>query len=269
MDKIMIVGETSKGMQADASALAEQGYRIIFDIPGEHILDCVRAKKVNLVIMSCSHLGRDEIFLCELLKNDDKLRNVPVILLADQAGTESIAQAFDLGAADYLTKPYARTELLVRVRRHLLFGNQYRELEQKLVERTEALAAMLQIREQLTAEYEVKMKENILNRVFPLVQTLRETLTVPRHKECIESLATGLGEMLSDFSSKLVASGAELTAAENQVAGLIREGRTSKQIADQLSIAENTVVFHRQNIRKKLGLTGTSKGLRTVLKSFG
>ena len=113
------------------------------------------------------------------------------------------------------------------------------------------------------------MKGNILNRVFPSMQTLRDTLTIPRQKECLESITIGISEIMSSFSSKLVASGADLTGAETQVAGLIREGKTSKQIANQLCVSENTVVFHRQNIRKKLGLTGKGKGLRTVLKSFG
>ena len=265
----MIVGETSKGMRDDASALAEQGYRIIFDTPGEHIQNCVRVEKVNLVIMSFSRLGSNEIFLCELLKNDAELRNVPVLLLIDRAGTESLSQAFDAGVADYLAKPYTRTELLVRVRRHLLFSHQCRELERMLEERTEALATVLQVREQLSEEYEGKMKGNILNRVFPSMQTLRDTLTIPRQKECLESITIGISEIMSSFSSKLVASGADLTGAETQVAGLIREGKTSKQIANQLCVSENTVVFHRQNIRKKLGLTGKGKGLRTVLKSFG
>ena len=67
--------------------------------------------------------------------------------------------------------------------------------------------------------------------------------------------------LIADYAQRL-AEGAEpprLTAREREVLQLIAEGKTSAQIADQLSVSEKTVGNHRQNIKEKLGLNGTAE----------
>jgi DNA-binding CsgD family transcriptional regulator len=52
------------------------------------------------------------------------------------------------------------------------------------------------------------------------------------------------------------------------VADLLRSGKTTKEIADNLCLSESTVLFHRNNLRAKLGLKGKKANLRTYLQSF-
>ena len=60
----------------------------------------------------------------------------------------------------------------------------------------------------------------------------------------------------------------KLTPTELQIAELVRDGRSTKEIASILVMSENAVFFHRKNIRTKLGITNTGKNLRTYLISL-
>ena len=60
-----------------------------------------------------------------------------------------------------------------------------------------------------------------------------------------------------------------LTFSEIEVANFIREGKTSKEIAELLKISKDTVDTHRQNIRKKLGMNGKKQNLQSYLLSLG
>ena len=182
--------------------------------------------------------------------------------------SESIVEGFKVGAADYVTKPFRQPELLARTATHLEISRNRKKLEKMVRQRTEALETVMQIREEITAREGEKIRANIYNRVFPMVEALRDTLSVPRQQECLNSISVGLEEILSEFSQKLITSGFDLTPTETQIAGLIREGKSSKHIADLLCLSENTIIFHRQNIRKKLGLTGRGRSLKAFLKSF-
>ena len=59
-----------------------------------------------------------------------------------------------------------------------------------------------------------------------------------------------------------------MTPVETKVANLIRQGRTTKEIAELMGVATSTVDFHRRNIRTKLGLTHKPVNLETHLKSL-
>jgi DNA-binding CsgD family transcriptional regulator len=59
-----------------------------------------------------------------------------------------------------------------------------------------------------------------------------------------------------------------LTSKELDVANLIREGKTTKEIADLLYLSKNTIDFHRNNIRRKLGITNEKTNLRAYLSSL-
>ena len=87
-----------------------------------------------------------------------------------------------------------------------------------------------------------------------------------------EQLATILDNHLkaivSPFSRHLTSPAINLTPAELNVAHMVRVGRSTRQIADTLNVAYKTVETHRVNIRRKLGLTGKGRNLRTCLMAM-
>ena len=81
----------------------------------------------------------------------------------------------------------------------------------------------------------------------------------------LEIVETNLKNIASDFIGKLAQMLEGLTPTEAEIVQLIIQGRSTKEIAKTLSRGTSTVDFHRNNIRKKLGLTNRGKNLRQHL----
>ena len=81
----------------------------------------------------------------------------------------------------------------------------------------------------------------------------------------INILDSNLSNMISPFISKLSSKFINLTPMEIRVANLVKEGQTNKEIADIMCLSKNTIMFHRYNIRRKLGLKNKKINLRSHL----
>ncbi len=81
----------------------------------------------------------------------------------------------------------------------------------------------------------------------------------------MDILETNLDEVTSPFTKKLSARLAGLTPRELRVADMIKQGLTSKDIAQLLDITSGAVDFHRNNIRRKMGLVNSKTNLRSFL----
>lgn len=138
----------------------------------------------------------------------------------------------------------------------------------KLEEANAALRALLRQREEDRKELEEKVLAQVKELVVPYVERLRTERLDPDQKALVEVVESNLNEIISPFARKLSSRYLSLTPSEIQVAGLIKDGRTSKEIAAMLSVAPRTVEFHRENIRRKLGLHNKKANLRSHLLSL-
>ncbi len=146
-----------------------------------------------------------------------------------------------------------------------------RELEEKsrnLEEINTALKVLLERREADKGELEEQVLGNVKQRVLPYLDRLKGTRLGPEAKEFARILETNLEEIVSPFLQRLSSSYFDLTPQEIQVAGLVKEGRMTKEIADILNVSTSAVDFHRKNIRKKLGLKTKKANLRSYLISL-
>lgn len=146
-----------------------------------------------------------------------------------------------------------------------------RELAEKnrnLKEINTALKVLLERREEDRKEFEEQVLGNVKQRVLPNLERLKGTRLEPEAKEYARTLETSLEEIVSPFLQRLTSSYFDLTPQEIQVAGLVKDGKMTKEIADFLNISASAVDFHRKNIRKKLGLTSRKANLRSYLLSL-
>lgn len=146
---------------------------------------------------------------------------------------------------------------------------QLEDQKQSLEEANIALKVLLKQREADKAELERKVLANIKDLVFPYLEKLKAAPLKPREKTMVEILDTHLRDIISPFLQQMRNAGILLTPQEMQVAQLVKDGKTSKEIAAVLNVTEATVNFHRKNLRHKFGLKGKRANLRAHLMSLG
>ncbi|MBN2282448.1 MAG: PAS domain-containing protein, partial [Deltaproteobacteria bacterium] len=146
-----------------------------------------------------------------------------------------------------------------------------RELELKslnLEEANTAMKVLLKRREQDKEELEERMLSNVKELVMPNIEKLRNAHLNERQQVYLDILESNLRDIVSPFLRKLSSQYMNLTPTEIQVASLVREGRTTKDISEILNVSDRAVEFHRNNIRMKLGLKNKKTNLRSYLLSL-
>ncbi len=149
------------------------------------------------------------------------------------------------------------------------------ELEQRVRERTAeleetnvALKVLLKQREEDKRQLETQMVENIKQIIEPSLQKLKKSLLNGEQKKHLAIIETMLQEIMSPLVTRLSSQYLQLTPAEIQIANLIKQGKTTKEIAELLNLAPGTISAHRRNIRKKIGVTNQQGNLQSLLSSF-
>jgi PAS domain S-box-containing protein len=138
----------------------------------------------------------------------------------------------------------------------------------RLEEFNSALKVLLKQREEDKKELEESILMNVRNLILPYIEKLRRSRLSGDQNTWLVILESHLETITSPFAKRLSEKFLGLTPLEVQAANLIREGRTSKEIAESLCISENTVSSHRFHIRTKLGLRNKKINLRSYLKTI-
>lgn len=190
-----------------------------------------------------------------------------------------------------LRRYHEQLQDLVRERTSALESS-YRKLEQEVEERKRAEGALRRSKEALEAQSrhleevntalkvllkqrdddKKELQENLLTNVKELIQPYLERLKRGRlpsdQATLVQIIESNLDNIVSPFISRLSSKFFQLTPMEIRVANLVKAGKTNAQIADLLYVSKNTVMFHRFNIRRKLGLKNKKINLASHLMSF-
>ncbi|UCE54825.1 MAG: helix-turn-helix transcriptional regulator [Desulfobacterales bacterium] len=142
------------------------------------------------------------------------------------------------------------------------------EQKQSLEEANIALKVLLKQREEDKLELEKKFLNNVKDLVLPYVEKLKNSRLKPKDKTLVEIVETHLNDVISPLLQRFANAKILLTPQEMQVASLVKDGKTSKEIANILNVSETTVNFHRKNLRVKFGLTNQRTNLRSYLLSI-
>ena len=155
---------------------------------------------------------------------------------------------------------------LMRAHRDLAVKEQsIREQAEKLEESNIALKVLLEHRQHDRVQLEENMLANVRTLILPYVQELMEARLGKRERTMVEIVEERLNELTSPFLNRLAGLNSILTPQEIKVATMVREGRSSAEIAEVLQVTVAAIDFHRKQIRRKLGLTGAATNLRSYL----
>jgi PAS domain S-box-containing protein len=142
------------------------------------------------------------------------------------------------------------------------------EGKRELEEVNSALRFLLKQREEDQTEFEERVMLNVKELVAPYVEKLKKHGLDSKQMAYLNVLESNLNDIVSPFAHTLSSQYSSLTPTEIQTAQLIKEGRTSKEIADLLNVSARTIESHRQNIRVKMGLHTKKANLRSYLLSM-
>jgi PAS domain S-box-containing protein len=162
----------------------------------------------------------------------------------------------------------ATLEINTDITSRKMMERQLEEKSNRLQEVNAALKVLLKHRDEDRKDFEEALLTNIDNLVLPYLKRIKNSPLSNSQSVLIELAESHLRELTSEFGKTLALQYRMLTPTEIRIAALVREGKTSKEIADILCISEKTASFHRNNIRTKLGLRGTVVNLRSHLLSL-
>ncbi len=118
-ENILIVDDEEDVLELVRYNLDKNGYRIETATTGEDALTKARAKLPDLMILDLMLPGIDGLEVCKKLKSDTKTQNIPIIMLSAKGEEADIVTGLELGADDYVAKPFSPKVLVARVRRIL------------------------------------------------------------------------------------------------------------------------------------------------------
>jgi PAS domain S-box-containing protein len=143
------------------------------------------------------------------------------------------------------------------------------ELEaRRLEEANTALKVLLDYRVDEKRRIQENIATTVTQLILPFVERLDNSPLDDGQRVLISAIKSNLAEITSPFATKLSYRCAGLSPTEFAVANLVREGKRIKEAADTLSVTEDTVRFHRKNIRAKLGLKRKKLNLHSYLQQL-
>lgn len=152
-EKVLIVDDSIANRKLLSVILKREGYELLEAVDGEQALEVSHEKIPDLILLDIMMPKMDGYQVCEMLKNHERTYTIPIIFLSAMTEEKDKIKGLDLGAADYVTKPFNRGEVLARVRaqlkirsltQNLLDANRELEEKQRNLEEDLKAAALIQ-----------------------------------------------------------------------------------------------------------------------------
>jgi two-component system sensor histidine kinase/response regulator len=193
------------------------GYDIVDTTDATEVMEILEDNKIDLILLDIVMPKINGFEVCKQIKSNQKTENIPIIFITSNSDEESVEKAYELGAVDYVTKPFRKRELLARVKTHLSLHEKNQDLEkrvedeilkrtqqQKLLIRQSRVAAMGEMMSAITHQW--KQPLNILS-VLNSKMKLKVSMDKLDKEEMIQDTQTidntikMMSETVSDFKN--------------------------------------------------------------------
>lgn len=125
---ILIVDDNLKNLQVTGKVLQDEGYLISIAPNGKQALELLKTTRPDIILLDVMMPEMDGLEVCRIIKLNEQLADIPILFLTAKNQTEDMVKGFQAGGLDYVTKPFHREELLVRVKNHLELANSRRKI---------------------------------------------------------------------------------------------------------------------------------------------
>lgn len=202
--KILIVDDRPDNLRLLSRILTDCGYAVQRAISGQLALNAVRVSPPHLILLDVLMPDLNGYEVCRQLKSEEKYHDIPIIFISALSEELNKVKAFELGGADYITKPFQIQEVLIRVKHQLTILELQRELQKKnqdLVCRNARLQE--EIRERHQAEEALKQSETQLTHKNEQLQKTLKTLKQTQSQLIQTEKMSSLGLMVAGIAHEI------------------------------------------------------------------
>lgn len=198
---ILIVDDMPANLQLLVSNLTIHGYHVRAAADGPLALMAARADKPDLILLDVMMPHMNGFEVCEILKQDSSLKDVPVIFISAADDVESKVRGFEVGGADYISKPFQFAEVLARIQTHLTLYRQRIQLEEDHQQDLQYFEMITRLKDELMSEASHDLK-NPLHIIKLLTELLRPLVSEDekgeRYLNAIDKQVSMMQQLLND-----------------------------------------------------------------------
>lgn len=208
---ILVIDDNTKNVQIIGQILLERDYNVSFATSGSEALELIKSQeRFHLILLDILMPEMDGFEVCKKLKNNDVSAHIPIIFLTAKSDKASVVKGLELGANDYVVKPFNDDELLLRVKTQVDLLKQREKLEEinlDLEDKVKAKTAeILQVNKKLSIleksksdfltliSHELRTPLNIIN---GFTEILHDSLKNTSHIEELNSLRQSTDRLIS------------------------------------------------------------------------
>ncbi|OLN32005.1 response regulator [Desulfosporosinus metallidurans] len=126
--EILLVDDTPEHIETAVTVLRENNFRVRIATKGSTAFKLIEQHQPDLILLDVYMPEMDGFEICRIIKTESDFSSIPIIFLTSSNDAESIKKGFDLGAQDYVVKPFNTSELLARVHTHIKLKKQTESL---------------------------------------------------------------------------------------------------------------------------------------------
>ncbi|MCF4969268.1 sensor histidine kinase [Nostoc sp. CMAA1605] len=162
---ILVVDDTLTNLEIISVALIDSGFTVITAINGEQAIQQIESRLPDLILLDVMMPRMDGFETCQKIKANPLTQDIPVIFMTGITDTDSKVKALNLGAIDYITKPFQKEEVLARIQTHLQLRNLNKNLEKIVAERTAKLDRTLRELQEFQVQLVKQEKMSVLGQL--------------------------------------------------------------------------------------------------------
>ncbi len=162
---ILVVDDTITNLEIISAELMAAGFTVATAINGEQAIQKIQFQLPDLILLDVMMPKMDGFETCKYLKANPITQDIPVIFMTGITDTDSKVNGLNLGAVDYITKPFQKEEVLARIKTHLQLRNLTKNLEQRVAERTAKLDNALRELQEFQVQLVKQEKMSVLGQL--------------------------------------------------------------------------------------------------------
>ena len=286
-DIVLAVDDTPESLSLLTDTLEGAGITVLVATSGENALNLLDEVTPDLVLMDAIMPGIDGFETCRRIRQEKRLLQLPVIFMTGLTETEHVLRGLEVGGVDYVTKPLIISELLARIRVHLV-NARVAQASQTALDATGRF--LLSVDAQGNLQWCTPRAEQLLSQLFNVnPSALRLPTEIAAHltRLRVEGASSGpmgltIGRRKLEFSyissagpgeylfrlveiavdsddeqarqARLLQTQLSLTAREADVLLWISRGKSNRDVSEILGISPRTVNKHLEQVFEKLGV---------------